>query len=116
MYGVPIDLDLTYLHGATLIQVCLGEFQLQFQFHPRGAISVEGRWEFRDAGGALIDQLHDGTERPPYHLHRLLGKKVVGTEVAAPDSCALRFEAGEILRFFDNSKQYESFQIDGVIV
>ncbi len=116
MYGVPTDLDLTYLHGASLIQVCLGEYQLQFHFSPRGAISVEGRWELRDAAGSIVDRLYDGTERPPYELHRLLGKKVVGSEVSAPVSCALRFEEGEVLRFFDDSKQFESFQIDGVIV
>jgi hypothetical protein len=116
MYGVPTDLDLGYLHGATLIQVCLGEYQLQFHFHPKGSISVEGRWELHDAAGELIDRLYDGMERPAYQLHRLLGQAVVGTEVAAPVSCALRFQKGEVLRLFDDSQQYESFQIDGVIV
>ena len=40
MYGVPADLDLAFLHGAELIQVCLGQYQLQFHFHPAGSISV----------------------------------------------------------------------------
>jgi hypothetical protein len=116
VYGVPMDLDITYLHGASLIQVCLGEYQLQFHFHPKGSISVEGRWELRDAAGGLLDRLYDGEKRPPYQLHRLLGQKVIGTEVSAPDWCAIKFEEGEVLRFFDDSKQFESFQIDGVIV
>ena len=55
MYGVPVDLDLSFLHGAELIQVCLGQHQLQFHFHPVGSISVEGGWELRDAAGVRID-------------------------------------------------------------
>ena len=118
MYGVPADLDLGFLHGAELIQVCLGLHQLQFHFHPAGSISVEGGWELLDAGGARLDGRYDGPDRPPYQLHRLLGRRVSGSEVSAPDLFALRFEGGEVLRVFDDSPQYESFQIwpGGIIV
>lgn len=118
MYGVPADLNLTFLHGAELIQVCLGLSQLQFHFHPVGSIAVEGGWELLDADGARLDGWQDGPDRPPYQLHRLLGRRVAGSEVAAPDWFALRFEGGEVLRVFDDSPQYESFQIEpgGIIV
>src|SRR4051794_32153714 len=116
MYGVPADLDLAFLHGAVLVQVCLGQYQVQFHFHPTGSISVEGGWDLHDATGARLDGRHDGPDRPPYQLHRLLGRRVVASEVSAPESCALRFEGGEVLRLYDDSPQYESFQIDGVIV
>jgi hypothetical protein len=53
MYGVPTDLDLSFLHGALLIQVCLGQHQVQFHFHPTGSIAVEGGWELRDAAGGV---------------------------------------------------------------
>ncbi len=111
MYGVPANLDLSFLHGADLIQVCLGQHQLQFHFHPVGSISVEGGWELRDAAGLLIDGRHDGPDRPPYQLHRLLGQRAAGSEVSAPGWFALRFAGGEVLRVFDDSKQYESFSI-----
>jgi hypothetical protein len=42
MYGVPANLDLTFLHGAKLTQVCLGQYEVQFHFHPIGSILVEG--------------------------------------------------------------------------
>ena len=117
MYGVPVDLDLGFLHGAVLVQVCLGQYQVQFHFHPVGSISVEGGWELRDAAGVVIDRRHDGPDRPPFQLHRLLGRRVAGSEVSAPAWFALRFEGGEVLRVFDDSPQYESFQIapSGVI-
>jgi len=94
----------------------MGQYQLQFHFHPVASISVEGGWELRDAAGVRIDGRHDGAERPPYQLHRLLGRRVIGSEVSAPESCALRFEGGEVLRLFDDLPQYESFQIGGIIV
>jgi hypothetical protein len=111
MYGVPGDLDLSFLHGTVLIQVCLGQYQLQFHFHPVGSILVESGWELRDAAGTRIDGHHEGPERPPYQLHRLLGCRVVGSEVSAPGWFALVFEGGEVLRVFDDSAQYESFSI-----
>jgi hypothetical protein len=112
MHGVPTDLDLTFLRGAELIQVCLGRHQVQFHFHPAGSISVEGKWELLDAAGARIDQSDDGPDRPPYQLHRLLGLTVVDIDVSAPDWLALRFEGGCVLRIFGDSEQYESFQIN----
>ncbi|MDB5338641.1 MAG: hypothetical protein JWN70_4260 [Planctomycetaceae bacterium] len=118
MYGVPADLNLVFLHGAELTQVCLGLYQLQFHFHPAGSISVEGGWELLDAVNTRLDGRHDGPARPPYQLHRLLGHRVAGTEVSAPDWFALRFEDGLVLRVFDDSPQYESFQIEpgGIII
>src|SRR5438093_4502378 len=100
MYAVPANLDLAFLHGAELIQVCVGQYQVQFHFTPAGSISVEGGWELRDAVGARIDGRHDGADRPPYQLHRLLGRRVVGSQVMAPAWFALRFEGGEVLRVF----------------
>ena len=45
--------------------------------------------------GERIDGRHDGRDRPPYQLHRLLGRRVVGSQVMAPACFALRFKGGE---------------------
>src|SRR5947209_19209025 len=111
MYGVRADLDLAFLHGAQLIQVCLGIWQVQLHFSPVGTICIDGRWELADAAGTMMDQSYDTADRPPYQLHRLLGRIVEGTEVSAPDSFAIRLAGGYVLRVFDDSKQFESFQI-----
>ena len=118
MHGVPANLDLAFLHGAELIQVCLGQSEVQFHFHPVGSISVEGTWELHDSAGGLIDRRHEGPNRPPYQLHQLLGQPVVGSEVSAPEWFALRFANGYVLYVVDDSPQYESFQIEpgGIIV
>ncbi|MDB5349102.1 MAG: hypothetical protein JWN86_349 [Planctomycetota bacterium] len=113
MYGVPADLDLRFLHGATLMQVCLGTADIQFHFHPTGHVSVQGGWQQRDALGEIVDKDSEvaAAEREPFRLHRLLGRRVESIEVAAPSRVSFRFEGGDELQIFDDSVQFESFQI-----
>jgi hypothetical protein len=66
MYGVPADLDLSRFQGAELIQICLGEFQIQFHFHRNGTISAEGKRELRNASA---DVKNDGLEAKAPHRH-----------------------------------------------
>lgn len=120
MYGVPADLDLSFLLGAELTQICIGAYQLQFHFHPEGQLSVEGAWEFRGPSGSVIDRSADGpaAERAPFELHRLLGRAVCATEVSAPSWLAVRFGGGFELRLFDGPEPYESIQIHpgGIVI
>ena len=111
MYGVPANLDLKFLHGAELTLVGLGLYRIHLHFHPEGIITIEGDWELRDETDILIDQDSWGPGREPYQLHKLLGRCVKATEVAAPESFELRFDSGHVLRVFDNSPEYESFSI-----
>jgi hypothetical protein len=113
MFGVPADLDLRFLHDATLVQVCVGSCDIQVHFHPTGSIFIQCGWELRDSRGVIVDRSSDvsAAQREPFQLHRLLGRRVVATEVSAPSWVALRFEGGEELRIFDSSEQVESFQI-----
>jgi hypothetical protein len=112
MYGIPANLDLSKFRATTLSQICLGEYQIQFHFHPEGSIYVEGRWELRDLTGTLVDESTEmNAERDALRLHVILGKVVESYSISAPDSFALRFESGHSLTVFDSSKQYESFSI-----
>jgi hypothetical protein len=112
MYGVPKELNLKRFHGATLSQICIGEFQQQFHFlDPELIISVEGDWQIKDAAGAIIDRNMENDHRDAYRAHGLLGRILVAHEVNAPKSFTLRFDNGWLLVVFDNSPQYESFSI-----
>ena len=111
MYGVPENLDLTNFIGKTLIQIPLGEFDIQFRFQPEGWISVEGRWELVSSDGAVVDHSMNNADRPAYQIHRLLGQEVMAFTVDAPRLFALKFANGLVLRVFDDSTQYESFSI-----
>jgi uncharacterized protein DUF6188 len=111
MYGVPQDLSLQGFHGATLTQVAIGEFQIQFHFEPAGEIAVEGRWELRDQSGCLVDHAEENSSRDVYRVHQLLGRQVTASRVDAPDSIALVFDGGQTLTVFDSSVTHESFTI-----
>jgi hypothetical protein len=112
MYGVPQDLDLSRFKAATLVQLGIGEYQIQFHFDPNAIISVEGKWELRDSAGTLLYAATDSNaEREGYRVHIVLGKTVKDYSINPPYSFSLRFESGHELTVFDDSKQYESFSI-----
>ena len=111
MYGVPASLSLQRFVGATLIQIAIGEFQVQFRFQPESEIAVERRWELRDQSRCLVDQAQATADRDAYRVHQLLGRQVTKALVHAPRSIALQFDSGHSLEIFDNSQQYEPFTI-----
>jgi hypothetical protein len=111
MRGVPANLDLSFLHGAEVVQLCLGRHQLQVHFHPSACINVEGRWELEDDAGRLIDGGSPGADGEACRLIRILGRQVVGFAVAAPVSFALIFDDGLVWRVYDSSPEFESFSI-----
>lgn len=132
MRGVPADLDLQPFIGARLDQICLGKWQLQFSFTrpearigPDFGLSVEGYWELRDAGGALVDhgpnggKNREGTEpiaQATFRAHPLLTLTVVSFHLEPPESFTLTFDDGQRLRVYDNSDRYESFSFGGVYI
>ncbi len=111
MYRVHRNLDLTAFHGATCIQIAIGEFQIQFHFHPLGSISIDGRWELRCADGTKVDQAIENKDREAFRVHKILGKSVRESFVNSPTSFGLRFENGCELEIFDDSCHFESCQI-----
>jgi hypothetical protein len=111
MSGIPADLDLSFLRGAEVVQVCLGVWQVQVHFEPPASLAVEGDWELTDAGGQVIDRSSDTVRERPFHLHLLLQHVVVAAEVSAPLSFALRFTGGLVLRVFVSGRGGESFSI-----
>ena len=116
MYGVNTTLNLSNFKGAILIQVCIGQYQIQFHFHPDEVISIEGKWELRNMSGILIEYSSEDNITPSdsLHLHVLLGKSIDNYSVSFPTSFSLHFTSGYVLTIFDDSKQYESFSIGGI--
>jgi hypothetical protein len=112
MGTIPADLDLSNFPEAILIQVALGEFQVQFNFHPGGTISVEDRWEVIGQNGKLIDRSMANSERESCRLHKLLGQQVKDFHVSAPNHFDILFANGLALRIFASSDGLESSSIE----
>ncbi len=111
MHGVPRDLDVRRFQGDSLIQIALGEWQIQFLFQSGTNISVDGHWELKNSSGVLMDKAMENVERENYKIHYLLGRTVVETMLAAPTSFTLVFDNGMSVTVFDDSDQFESFSI-----
>ena len=116
MHGVPADLDLEPLVGSTVIQIGIGQFQVQLHFAgsggtSTGSISIEAHWELHRPDGTLLDHSQEHFERDCYRIHVLLGMHVSAFSLASPRSFTLSFASGHCLTVFDDSPQYESFSI-----
>ena len=55
MYGVPANLDLSMFIGATLIQIAIGGYEVQFNFDGGRGVSVEGFWQVKNASGHMME-------------------------------------------------------------
>jgi hypothetical protein len=118
MYGVPRDLNLSLFYGARLNQICLGPFDLQFNFSTGANITVQSTWQLVDANDAVIDGSEGRVGDPPgnqsrakWRVRSLLGDIVDSGVVDPPRSFTLRFASGNRLIVFDDSEEYESFSI-----
>src|SRR5262249_40154229 len=118
MYGVKPDhlKYLAHLRGATVVQVCVGQFDLQFNFHPAGNLSIGGRCELVENSGAIVDFWDSGKRSPGFRFLELLGEMISEVVIDSPKTVDLAFSNGRHLRLIDNSEQYESFSIGSLIV
>jgi hypothetical protein len=116
MYGVPADLPLDQYVGDECSQIGVGRFQLQFRFGRAPIISVEGKWELRDSSGSIIDQSGEPATRDAFRIHKIIDLPVTRYAIDAPRSFTLFFERNYALTIYDDSPQYESFQLGGYIV
>ena len=64
-----------------------------------------------DESGRVIARDSPEAGNGSARLLRLLGRRVVGSAVAAPESFALEFDGGMRLRVYDSSSESESFSI-----
>jgi hypothetical protein len=116
MYGVPENLDLSPLIGATLDFIGLGKYQIQFGFNPPAGrsmitISVEGMWRALDPDGKLLDAAREHDDRVAYRVHRLLSLTVAKSALDPPRNFTLEFDTGHRLQIEDDDENYESFSI-----
>jgi hypothetical protein len=113
MNGIPDDLDLSTLHGAEVIQVCLGIWQVHVNFKTGASLSVNGDWEMVDERGEIIDRSSDTLRSTrSVHLHLLLGRLVKGTAVDSPLSLSLTLTGNLVFRVTVSDRGYECCSIE----
>jgi hypothetical protein len=118
MYGIkPSDLQyFEHLRGADITQICVGSHDIQFNFHPRGNISVQGRCELQDASGTVLDIWEESTHSGNFRFPDILKTPVLEVHIDSSKSFVLKFANTLCLRVIDTSDQYESFSVGNLYV
>jgi hypothetical protein len=105
MFGIPDNFPFHKLIGATLQQVCTGQYQLQLHFDGGQRISIESALRLNDAGDKFSNFIEASTP-----ICRFLGEAI--SEASAPDQRTLRLVfANGVMEIFDDTDQYEAFQV-----
>ncbi|HZS42071.1 MAG TPA: hypothetical protein VFF06_34820 [Polyangia bacterium] len=90
MYGLSANEKLDFLVDRKLIQVCIGEYQVQLHFDDDVSVSSEGRV-------SIDGRIHDASQSMSAPLAALLGATV--TKVTSPgnDDLVVSLSNGSIL-------------------
>lgn len=109
MYGIPEDIDLSFLKGKELIQVCIGLHQAVLVFHEETKITIETEIRHQKRDEKIT--IYDHTPASATALASMIGSQIVDVKKEGIDFLTLRFSNGDLLRLFDDGDRFESFQI-----
>jgi hypothetical protein len=105
------DIDLSFLNGRELIQLCIGLYQTIFKFDEDVAISVEGGFRYFDGQDESIWRPGPGSSSRAARTAVLLGAKIENFESDASGTLSLTFSDGRRLTIIGSNNGYESYDI-----
>lgn len=114
MYGISTSIDLSFLVGRELIQVCYGQYQVCLHLTGDIAITVEGDYEIslmRGDDRARSRCSASALQPDAINCNELLGRTVVSVEVLDERTVVVRFTERATLTLYDSNKSHESFEI-----
>lgn len=109
MYRLSKEVDLSFLHGVTVLQVCIGANELIVNCDRGVRLTLLSEIAVRPPGGAV--GIYSETASAAMPLVRLLHDVVVEALATDVGGLMLKFASGASLEAFDTSDQYESFWI-----
>lgn len=111
MFGLPRDIDLTFLKDKEVQQICIGLYQVIFYLHLETSISVESKFSYQPRDSESPEVWVEGCPVIAWHLPRLLGSSIIDVQVLAKGTLRLKFSNGDELLIYDENDKYESYQI-----
>ena len=109
MYGLPKDLDLSFLKDAILLQVCIGENEVILNFDKGISITIESRFCFRSTSGN--ESIFEDAPSSAAFLVELLSDSITDVLGHLDGTLRLSFDTGETLSIYDDNAEYESYLI-----
>jgi Family of unknown function (DUF6188) len=111
MYGLKKDINLSFLNGREVIQVAIGVYQIQFGFDEDVTIYVHSQFGYFDGQDEWIWKPEPGAARIAARTIALLGARIESFQGNEDGTLKIIFSNGQRLTIFDNSKEYESYDI-----
>jgi len=109
MYRLPLDADLSFLVGADLLQVCVGENEIILNFERGRKITLLAEFSVVDKEGSLTT--YEDAKGGATALLPLLGDKVCRAVPTQDGGLSLEFKSGQGVQVPDRSDEFESFWI-----
>lgn len=117
MYGLPKNFDTAFLLGQTVELVCFSANQVCLHFSNEISITIEGDFSYCKASQEEV--MANPLAPSRVDIVDLLEHRITGATGEENGTLTLRFNHGSIVKCFDNSAKYESYQIrygDHVII
>jgi hypothetical protein len=115
MRGLPADTDVSFLKGALLIQVCVGQNEVIIRLYPRTTppyeISIMSTSLIRLVSPDGAKLASEGSVQIAPALLSLLGSTVADVSILQPGTLRLTWSSGPVLDLVDSNEKYESYTI-----
>ncbi len=108
MYGLPVNVDLTFFQGKTLLQMCIGAHDLILNFDGRVCVTVTSSIECSTPNG---DRKYEDFRNGACSVAVFINDVVEAAIGDSEGTLQLSFNGGGHLAIFDDSKQYKSYTI-----
>jgi hypothetical protein len=109
MYGLPKDINLSFLRNRELIQICFGAYQVQFNFDKIVRIYVHNAFSYVNATGSVSEM--KSAASAAVLVDKLIGKTVTEVNPSEDGTLQITFNSGEMLTFYDDNRAYECYEI-----
>jgi len=109
MYGLPENVDLTFLEDRQLVQVCLGSSSVTLNFDENIWISVENTFYHYSVDGECMPC--ESTRDSALALSSLLGCAITNISWDTDGLLRMSFSNGEVVELRDDTDLYEAYQI-----
>jgi hypothetical protein len=109
MYGLPANVDLSFLQNRDLDQICFGAYQVQFNFDKNVRVFIQNAFSYVDSVGSVFEMKTAASST--MLVDRLIGKTVTEVKPSQDGTLQITFNTGEKLILYDDDKAYECYEI-----
>lgn len=109
MYNLPTELDLSFLVGLLLTQICVGQYQVILNFHEDVSISIEHSFTVVSEQKREIWLPQDVSSAAS--ALKLLGMTTTSIERLPENGICLGFDGSFHMEISGDSDRYEAYQI-----